>query len=101
MTDCPCGYGNNGIYIHMPDCSSMRPLPASYRGWRIAPEYIGYSGTHPDYDASYEGPEDGWVSNGLSVNGMTAQDVRDQIDDYLADNPNIAVRALSTPSAPA
>lgn len=59
-----------------------------YRGWRIDAEFIGYSATGPDYDASYEGPEDGWVSNGQSVHGRTVQDVRELIDDYLEENGN-------------
>lgn len=38
-----------------------------YRGWLIdnVPNPIGeYTATSPDYDASYEGPEDGWVESG-------------------------------------
>jgi hypothetical protein len=56
-----------------------------YRGWNIAPEYIGYSATHPDHEASYEGPEDGWVGNGLCVHGMTVEQVKAEIDDVMDD----------------
>lgn len=53
-----------------------------YRGWRIDAEFIGYSATGPDYDASYEGPEDGWVSNGQSACGRTIREVKDAIDEW-------------------
>src|SRR5687767_12736101 len=39
----------------------------SYRGWAVSFEYGYYWATSPNYDASYEGPEDGWVDNGLRV----------------------------------
>lgn len=53
-----------------------------YRGWRIDAEFIGYSATGPDYDASYEGPEDGWVSNGQSAWGRTILEVKDAVDEW-------------------
>lgn len=53
-----------------------------YRGWRIDAEFIGYSATGPDYDASYEGPEDGWVSNGQSAWGRTIREVKDAVDEW-------------------
>jgi hypothetical protein len=58
-----------------------------YRGWQISFDMppIPYRGAdwqavHPDYDASYEGHEDGWVSNGLSVTAGTYQDLLIEID---------------------
>lgn len=57
------------------------PSASEYRGWEISPGYVGYYATHPNFDASYEGPEDGWVGNGLQVHGMTVEDVKAQIDD--------------------
>ena len=41
--------------------------PDTYRGWTVTWEYGQYQAVHPDYDASWEGPEDGWVDNGLRV----------------------------------
>lgn len=61
-------------------------MTEAYRGWRIDAEFIGYSATGPDYDASYEGPEDGWVSNGQYVHGRTVQEVKDEIDVWIAEN---------------
>lgn len=46
------------------DFTPHDPVP---EGWTMVPAYIGYSASHRDYDASYEGPEDGWVSNGLAA----------------------------------
>lgn len=54
-----------------------------WRGWTIEHAYIGYEASHPDHEASYEGPEDGWVGNGLHVHGMTVEDVKAQIDDKI------------------
>lgn len=59
-----------------------------YRGWKIAygrwpePKYVA---VHPDYDASYEGPEDGWVDNGLKASSEDHSDLLAQIDDIEAD----------------
>lgn len=56
----------------------------TYRGWPIEhgrwPE-PAFTATHPDYDASYEGEEDGWVSNGLHVTGDTMDAIRAEIDE--------------------
>lgn len=54
-----------------------------YRGWSVypgswpAPDWMAL---HPDYDASYEGPEDGWVSNGLSTTADTLEELHFEID---------------------
>lgn len=56
----------------------------NYRGWKVyrgrwpEPQWLA---VHPDYDASYEGPEDGWVDNGLKAHGDTYEDLCDLIDD--------------------
>lgn len=59
----------------------------TYRGWSIHydPPPIPWRGadwraTHPDYDASYEGEEDGWVSNGKSVAAPTREALIVEID---------------------
>lgn len=57
--------------------------PAIYRGWRVYPgrwPEPNWSAVHPDYDASYEGPEDGWVSNGLSTTADTLEELHFEID---------------------
>ena len=54
-----------------------------YRGWEIEPAYVGWSATHPDFDASWEGEEDGWVGNGLCVHGMTIEQVKAEVDEKI------------------
>ncbi len=63
-------------------------IPDKHRGWTISydPPPIpirdfDWSATHPDYDASYEGPEDGWVDNGLKVSADTRDALIAEIDD--------------------
>jgi hypothetical protein len=53
---------------------------SAYRGWAIAFDYGRYTATSPDYDASYEGPEDGWVDNGLIVEARTLDDLCAEVD---------------------
>lgn len=61
----------------------------TYRGWDIwrgrwpEPEW---SATSPNYDASYEGPEDGWVATGGSVNAETREDLVEEIDAWIEEN---------------
>jgi hypothetical protein len=55
----------------------------SYRGWSISPDYIGWSATSPNYDASWEGEEDGWVSNGECVSGRDQYECMDAIDEWI------------------
>ena len=59
-----------------------------HRGWRIdfgaKPIPIrdfDWTATHPDYDASWEGEEDGWVDNGLKVNAATYEELLEAIDE--------------------
>lgn len=52
----------------------------TYKGWTIDFEYGYYVGLGPDYDASYEGPEDGWVDNGHRCWGRTINDLKMEID---------------------
>lgn len=61
----------------------------TYRGWEIwcgrwpEPEW---SATSPNYDASYEGPEDGWVDNGESATGSTREELIENIDAWFEEN---------------
>lgn len=59
-----------------------------YRGWTIDWEYGWYVATGPNYDASYGGPEDGWVSNGHRVQARTPESLLVEIDDFIAENPD-------------
>ena len=54
--------------------------PDEHRGWRIEWDYGQFSATGPDYDASWEGEEDGWVDNGHRVFARTREDLIEEID---------------------
>lgn len=61
----------------------------SYRGWHVArgrwpePAWIAVS---PNYDASYEGPEDGWVDNGERADAPTRELLIAEIDAWFEEN---------------
>lgn len=58
-----------------------------YRGWLIGLEPDNqWHATSPNYDASYEGPEDGWVDNGEKVEAATLKDVCDEIDFWIEEH---------------
>ena len=49
--------------------------------WKISWEYGYYWAVHDNYDASWEGEEDGWVDNGLRVCGRTIPDLVSEIEE--------------------
>lgn len=65
------------------------PNKWEHRGWSIAagrwPE-PAYTAVSPNYDASYEGPEDGWVSNGEAVSADSYAGVIEAINDWFQEN---------------
>lgn len=67
--------------------------PKAYRGWSVSqgrwPE-PNWLASHPDYDASYEGPEDGWVGNGLSASADTYEALCGEIDAIMEEHPHFA-----------
>ena len=70
----------------------------THRGWSISydPKPIptrdfDWEAVHPDYDASWEGEEDGYVSNGLAVNAATYKDLLLEID--VAEDERLAERS--------
>ena len=60
----------------------------TYRGWTITPHefFPGFDAIGPDYDASWEGEEDGWVDNGHRVWGKDLEDVKNEIDIWFEEN---------------
>jgi len=52
----------------------------TYRGWSIEPAYIGWQAVSPDFDASWEGEEDGWVGNGQSAWGRTREECEGAVE---------------------
>jgi len=69
--------------------------PAEYRGWKIRqgrwpePDWMA---EHPDYDASWEGEEDGWVDNGLKAYASTHEALCEEIDIVMDEHPHFRDR---------
>jgi hypothetical protein len=57
-----------------------------YRGWAVSWDYGRYTATSPDYEASWEGEEDGWVDNGQRVEARTREDLIEEVDAWFAEN---------------
>lgn len=57
--------------------------PREYRGWSISWDYGYFTATGPNYDASYEGPEDGLVDNGETCSARTWPDLKEEIDAHI------------------
>jgi hypothetical protein len=75
-------------------CAAHMPAkPETYRGWTISWDYGQYWAVSPDYDASYEGEEDGWVDNGQRVSGRTIDEVYAEVDEWFAENGQFGVGA--------
>lgn len=68
----------------------------TYRGWSISydPKPIpvrdfDWTATHPDYDASWEGAEDGYVDNGLKASAATYGALCAEIDRIIEEQPDV------------
>jgi len=59
----------------------------TYRGWSVSFEY------GRDYDALYEGAEDGWVDNGHKAEGRTLDELYTEIDEWFVENGQFGVGA--------
>jgi hypothetical protein len=61
----------------------MSSAKHTYRRWSIGTNFINeWEATHPDYDASYEGPEDGWVANpNMRATARTLPELYEGIDE--------------------
>lgn len=64
--------------------------PDTYRGWTISqgrwPE-PAWSAVSPNYDASWEGEEDGWVDNGEKADAPTREALIEEIDAWFDEHP--------------
>jgi hypothetical protein len=49
-------------------------------------EYGFWRATHKNYDASWEGEEDGYQDNGLKAEGRTLEDLCDDIDNVVLEH---------------
>lgn len=70
---------------HLRVTKAVTPKDA-YRGWSIEWGYGRYTATGPDYDASWEGEEDGWVSNGQRVEARTRDGVCAEVDAWFEEH---------------
>lgn len=73
----------------------LTPLTTAdtYRGWSISYDpppipirTFDWRATGPNYDASYEGPEDGWVASGGSVSASTRDGLIAEIDAWITEH---------------
>lgn len=58
----------------------------TYRKWSISFDYGYHNATHPDYEASYEGPEDGWVGSHPALSARELPDLHAEIDAWWEEN---------------
>lgn len=61
---------------------------SEYKGWKLCPPDfpIPWTAYGPNYDASYEGEEDGWVDNGEKASANTREQLIEEIDIYCEEN---------------
>jgi len=62
----------------------------TYRGWSISPAYFGWSAISPNYDASWEGEEDGYVDNGEKAWGRTRAECEAAVDEWFEERADAA-----------
>jgi len=79
---------SNGCFL----AASRDELPTgaklnTYRGWQIDFEYGYYTAIHDNYDASWEGEEDGWVDNGLRISERSLECLINEIDLHETSSP--------------
>jgi len=66
--------------------STLEDLAGEYGEWTFSWDYGQYWAVHDNYDASYEGPEDGWVDNGLRLSSPTIDGLRAELEEYYLEN---------------
>lgn len=71
-----------------------------YRDWRIdvnpdAPASMFWQAVHKDYDASYEGPEDGWVASHPVLSAATEKDLMVEIDCWEMEQDDEDIAAIA------
>lgn len=77
------------IFASLGMTKPVTPEPDTYRGWEIRrgrwpePEWMA---TGPNYDASWEGEEDGWVDNGQKADAPTREALIEEIDIWFEEN---------------
>lgn len=80
-------FWNDILAEHAAATAKVAPSADTYRGWSISWEYGRFRATGPNYDASYEGPEDGWVATGGDVDARTYEALIEEIDAWIEEHP--------------
>lgn len=70
-----------------PECEECA-FARHYPDWRLTYEYGRWCAVHKDFDASWEGEEDGWVGNGLSTEARFIVDLLAEIDALMEEHPH-------------
>jgi hypothetical protein len=89
--DFVCAYNRAGISPNGGYLAVSRELPEgakvnTFNGWEFDFEYGYHTAIHDNYDASWEGDEDGWVDNGLKLSERTLLDLLESIVAYEAEH---------------
>lgn len=70
----------SGAFTQCKDRKKIEAIKARHPRWEyIQFEYGRWTSSHENYDASWEGEEDGWVSNGLIAEGRTLDDLEEDM----------------------
>src|SRR5690348_11442194 len=69
-------------------CLEYECITTRYPRWKIEYSYGYWRAVHDNYDASWEGEEDGWISNGLDACARTIPDLAEEIDALILDKPD-------------
>ena len=69
----------------------IHPEHLTHRGWLmdfdlkpVPSRAFDWSATHPNYDASYEGEEDGWIGSHEVLYAATQRELMAAIDEWIA-----------------
>ena len=72
----------------MPADPTIEQVKAAFPDWRICFEYGYWTAVHDDFEADWQGEEDGWVGNGLNTSGRTPADLAAEIECIIAEHPH-------------
>lgn len=67
------------------DVHSVR---ATFPDWSITFEYGYWTAVHKDFEASWEGEEDGYVGNGLNTTARDLEGLAAEIECIIAEHPH-------------
>lgn len=65
-------------------------LRQAYPDWTFEFSYGEYRATHDNFEASWEGEEDGWVGNGLATSSKTVQGLAEELEALIEEHPHFS-----------